>query len=472
MRLRALLLAPALLVAAPAAAHHVDPWEVIGRAFQAFDARGDYAETRAIFSAALRQAPHNGKLDPAFALVFAVYADLVRNNDDPAFALQLVDQGLALVAGAAEPDEEARNALLVSRAYALAELGRYREAIDTATIVALWLGDRFGAETREGLEAAIRDWVRKDGGGDDGPPPVYTSALSLLLEAQEALLDHDTAGAILLASRAALPQGAGLDENAVAVINGWGRSIIGVAYAAENKYREAVAVLRAAVDSVAEEAWDGTARPRIRPLIATEAGGRRILWDIFINLGQSATFAGDLPLATLALEVAQDYVRSPIDRYSLLVQRAALLVRSSDFAAVEKVFLESEAEARAAGDAENAALARFYVAIIRLRIAFAAGSTEEAAQAMLAAAEEAAAAAAGNRRQVEYILTLAVQHAAAYGMPAETVLPVARRAFAVFRDGQREMAGYDSGQEAARRERRRFLESYLDTLYEAGGQQP
>ena len=64
-------------------------------------------------------------------------------------------------------------------------------------------------------------------------------------------------------------------------------------------------------------------------------------------------------------------------------------------------------------------------------------------------------------------MTSAVWQAVVNSLPHQTVLPVAREAFAIFREGQRAMAGYDSGQEAARRERRRFMESYLDTLYEA-----
>ena len=91
---------------------------------------------------------------------------------------------------------------------------------------------------------------------------------------------------------------------------------------------------------------------------------------------------------------------------------------------------------------------------------------------MLDRADEAASAAAGNPRQVEYILTSAVWQAVVNAVRPETVLPVARRAFDAFRDGQRAMAGYDSGQEAARRERRRFLESYLDILHEASDPQP
>src|SRR5690606_29935317 len=87
--LRALLLASALILAPAAHAHHVDPYETIDKAFTAFDGGNGYDAARGVLSAALREAPHNGKLDPTFALVLAVYSDLVRNQDDPSFALQL-----------------------------------------------------------------------------------------------------------------------------------------------------------------------------------------------------------------------------------------------------------------------------------------------------------------------------------------------------------------------------------------------
>lgn len=468
-RLRSLLLAPALILAPAAHAHHVDPYETIDKAFTAFDGGNGYDAARGVLSAALREAPHNGRLDPTFALVFAVYSDLVRNQDDPSFALQLAEQGLELVISAEQPDEEVKNALLVSRAYALADLGRYREAIETATITALWLGERFGAEAREGLEAEARAWAQEEDPGPDGKvPSALETAFDLLGQAQDALAAYDTARAIMLAARAVLPEGAGLEPGAVRTVNAWSRQLTGVAYAVENRNREAVAMLREAVDLIAQQPWDGRARPAFREGLAGE-GGRYLVWTIFIRLAESALDIGDDALGAAALDVAQDYVGTPADRYSLLVQRAALLMRSADLAEVEQAFAASEAEAQAAGDEENAALARFYASVVRLRAAGQAGGEE--GRKMLEHAREAAKAAGGNPRQVEYILTTAVWQAVINSVSHRIVLPVAREAFDAFREGQRAMAGYDSGQEAARRERRRFLESYLDTLYDSTEEQ-
>lgn len=466
-RLRSFLFASAMALALPAAAHHVDPYEVIDRAFRAFDGGKGYDAARGVLSAGLREAPHGGKLDPSFALVFAVYSDLVRNQDDPSFALQLAEQGLALAVGAPEPDEEVKNALLVSRAYALADLGRYREAIETATITALWLGERFGPEAREGLETEAREWAQREDPGPDGKvPSALQTAFDLLQQAQDALAAYDTAAAIMLASRAVLPEGSGLEPGAVRTVNAWSRQLTGIAYALEDRNREAVAMLRGAVDLIAEQPWDGRSRPSLREGLTGE-GARYLVWNIFIRLAQTALDIGDRELGAAALDVARDYVSTPADRYALLVQRAALLMRSADLAEVEKAFAAGEAEARAAGDEENAALARFYASVVRLHAASRAAAMDGEGQEMLDRAREAAQAAGGNLRQVEYILTSAVWQAVVNSLPHQTVLPVAREAFAIFREGQRAMAGYDSRQEAARRERRRFMESYLDTLYEA-----
>lgn len=470
-RLRLLFLTAAAAILPPVAhAHHVDPYVTIDRSFQAFDGGNNYPAARGILSSALREAPHEGRLDPTFALVFAVYSDLVRSQNDPSFALQLAEQGLALALTEEPPDEEVKNALLVSRAYALADLGRYREAVEIATITALWHGERFGPQAREELEAEARKWARQDAMGSESDlPSAFQTALDLLQKAEAAIGAYDTATALMLAAQAILPEGSGLEVGAVRTINAWSRQIAGIAYALEERNVEAVAMLRAAADLVAAEPWDGRTKPRLREGLTGE-GARYLVWNIFIRLGETALDIGDSDLAAGALDVAQEYVTTPVDRYSLLVQRAALLMRNADLAEVERAFAASEAEAHAAGDAENAALARFYAHVVRLRRLAQQGPVDAEGREMLEAARAAAEATGGNLHQAEYILTTAVWQATINSVPPRTVLPVAREAFAAFRARQSKMAGYDSGQEAARRERRRFLESYLDTLYEAEAQ--
>src|SRR5690606_20960385 len=252
---RALLTAGLVAFCNPAAAHHVDPFELVDRALSAHQEKESYADVRAVLSAGLRAAPHDGRLDPGFGLVYAIYADTARFEGNAAFSLQLADEGLALVNAAAEPNTEIRNALIVSRAYALAELGRYDEAADEATIASLWLEQRFGAQARADLEAEIKGWLAAR--NTDILPSVAQVAVDLLQKAETALIAGDTGSAIALASRAMLPDNSGLSRGAERLVKAWCRSITGAAYGVEGRHREAVATLREAVDLLSSEPWDG-----------------------------------------------------------------------------------------------------------------------------------------------------------------------------------------------------------------------
>ena len=114
-----LLIAASL--ASPARADHIDPYDTVQKIYESFKAGGSYQESRAMFSQALRDARHDGKLDPGFAILYAMYSDLARYDGNPAFALQLADEGIALTLTEVPPDENLKNTLLVSRAYALAQ---------------------------------------------------------------------------------------------------------------------------------------------------------------------------------------------------------------------------------------------------------------------------------------------------------------------------------------------------------------
>lgn len=462
MKLRILLTAGIVAFGNPAAAHHVDPFELVERAFSAYQEKESYADVRAVLSAGLRAAPHDGRLDPGFGIVYAIYADAARFEGNAAFSLQLADEGLALVNAAPEPDTEIRNTLIVSRAYALAELGRYDEAADEATIASLWLEQRFGAQARADLEAEIKGWLAAR--NTDILPSVAQVAVDLLQKAEAALIAGDTGSAIALASRAMLPDNSGLSRGAERLVNAWCRSITGAAYGVEGRHREAVATLREAVDLLSSEPWDGRSIVTLYPDLVVDLTDK-VVWDVFIRLGASALFVDDPALADAALRNVADYATTPEAQYSLLTQRAAVLFRSGDFASVAALFRESEKAAEAAGNPANAALARFYAAVAEMRQ----GPQEPDAPgvaAMLEAAREAATAAGDNPVQVEYILTAAARLAVGHALAFRQALPVSGAAFAAFERRQKSMGNYEAGQEAARRERRSFLETHIGVLYE------
>jgi len=463
MKLRSLLAATAAIVAlgGPAAAHHVDPFDTVDRAFAAYQDRESYADARAVLSAALREAPHDGRLDPSFGIVYAIYADTARFEGDAAFSLQLADEGLALVDTAAEPDTEIRNALVISRAYALAELGRYAEAVDEATIAALWLEQRFGAKARADLETEIRGWLAmKD---TEALPSVAQAAADLLQKAETALVAGDTSVAIALASRAILPDNSGLGRGAERLVNAWCRSVTGAAYGVEGRHRDAVATLHEAVNLLSNEPWDGLTIVALYPGLVTELADK-VVWDVFIRLGSSALFVEDLALADAALRNVADYATTPKLQYSLLVQRAAILLRSGDLAAVAALFRESERAAEAAGNPLNAALARFYASVAEMRQGPKVPDAPGVA-AVLEAARAAANASGDDLVQVEYILTAAVRLAVGHAPAFRQALPVSNAAFAAFEQRQATMRSYEAGQEAVRRDRRRFLETHVRILH-------
>lgn len=445
----------------PAAAHHVDPYEVIDRAFSAYKERESYNEVRAIFSAALRDAPHDGKLDPEFALLYALYSDTARYDGNPSFALLLAEEGLVLANSVAEPDIEIRNTLTISRAYALADLGRYEEAATDATLASVWLKERFGEQARADLEAEIKKWTAMSDGDD--LPSVAELAIELLQKAEDALVKGDTGTAISLASRALLPDGSGLSNGAVRLVNAWVKSVVGAAYAAEGRHYPAAVTFLDAVNLLAAEPWDGRGIVTVHPDIGLELSGR-IVWDVFIRLAASAVFVNELEIAEAALRNVEPYATTPEARYSLLVQRASVLMQSEDYAAVERIFRDSEEAANAAGNAEYALLARFYAATMRVRLQD--EPDAESVEEMLQAAMQAAAAARNSIAQVEYILTTATRLAVNLAQGYDQALPVSRAAYAAFLERQASMATYEAGQEAARRDRRRFLETHVGLLFE------
>jgi len=449
-------------------ADHIDPGEIAGQAGEVYGRNESYAEVRAHLSRALRDARHNGVLPPEFAIVYAMYSDTARFEGDPSFALQLADEGLALITDAIQPDDDAKNSLLVTRAYALADMGQYEQAVETVAITAFWMGQRFGPKDQADLEALAREWSARaaEKGGDGKFPSAVQLAIDLLREADDALHARDTRAALALASRAALPEGTRLARQDVAFVNARALSIAGQAYAYEGRSTLAYGSLRRAADLVLAQPWDGVAAPVLRPESADDEGWRSLTWTTFVHLASAAIGVEELAVAQVALDAAAPLAQTPSDRFSLMVQQAGLSFWTRDYRKAEEAFLLGQRDAEAAGDTNNAALARVYVGIARLSYAGDDTVKEREAE-LLAAASDAADAMADNPQRVEYVLTTAVRMAVGNTGEAAASLPLARRAFDVFRERQKAIAGYDAMQEASRRERRRFLEMLIEGEYAA-----
>jgi tetratricopeptide (TPR) repeat protein len=463
-------LAAALLLSAfpgLAFADHIDPYEVAEQAATAFKNGGSYAEARAMFSQALREAAHDGKLDQGFAIVYAMYSDLTRYDGNPAFALQLADEGIALVQSAPQPDEQMKNALMVSRAYALADLGQYQQAVDAVAITAIWMGERFGEKSRTDLEAMARGWAEQAAaaGLSVALPSAVQLAVDLAAKAEEAFNAQDTQTAITLASRAMLPEGTGLSKPEMDYHNARTQMIVGAAYSFEGRHQPALVALRRAADLLSVGAWDGKAKAELRPEVRNSSATDAVAWSTFSFLASAAGDAGDWPLAQAALDTAAEFATTPERRFSLLSQQAGAAFASKDYGKAEATFRRGEVDALAAGDATNAALARLYIAVARL--AGSDGKPEGTADDELLQAAAAGADAVGEDLQMaEYMLTTAVRMVADKTGAYTDAMPAARRAFEVFKQRQKQIAGYEAAQESSRRERRRFLEIFIAGAYE------
>lgn len=467
-RLRPLVTALCLFAALPAAADHVDPYGVMGEAMQAYQKSERYADARAVLSKALREAAHGGALDPVYAVLYAMYADTARFEENPSFALQLTDEGLALALGAAEPDDDVKNMLLVSRAYALADLGRYAEAIETVRITALWMGERFGAEHRKGLEDEAAVWAKKLASDDPSVAnaPVAELAIKLLDQAKEALSAYDTARAITLASRAILPGGTAVGGTDVVYINARAHTLVGVAYGLEGRPAAAVVALRRAADILSAEPWGGKGPAALLPVVREYPATREVAWDSFSYLASNAVAAGEHDLALAALDMAADFADNPARRFALMVQRAGVTFARKDYREAERVFLASGRDAEAAGDRLNAALAGFYLSIARLFLA-SGGEIGPAREALVTSATEAAVVADGDLQMRQYVLTTATRMLFMQNFDHTDALPLAERAFAAFKARQAALGSYDAGQEAARRDQRSFLDIYIGANFAA-----
>ncbi len=463
-RPRTLLFSAALLMAAvlPATAEPVDPFAVVDAAMEAYQLRESYADSRAVLSKGLRAAGEQGPLSPDYAIVYAIYSDTARFEGNASFALHLAEEGLRLVRTQEEVEREYENVLLVSRAYALAELGRYQEAVDSARIPAVWMGQRFGADARRDLEAEISGWATRDSSGGEGElPDAVQLALDLLQQSEKRANEGDTAAAHGLASRAMLPRGTAIDEMSLSFVNGWSHAVSGYAFRLEGRPDAALRAFKRAAAEIIGGEWTGTDLVELSDVFAAEPGARSLAWDIFSNIGAMAAMLNDTALASAALGTAERFASTPERRFTVLVQRSAVLLAQQEFVAAEAEIRRSADDAAQNGDAANAALAELYILITRLYRGVDSGDAILAE--LLDRARKAADLAADNWQQREFILTMAVHQAALHGAAPETLLPLARDAFTEFTQRQRLMRDQSSGQDAARRERRRFLETFIDT---------
>lgn len=423
--MRAAALAILLLAAPVAAQAPPDPYALIEGAGP-FIAADDMEGAWRHLDRGIRDARRRGPLSPDWSIALAMLADSIRNmGDNPAYALLVADEGLALARqGGADYAQEA--ALLeVSRAYALADLGRFPEAASAAALAAPVMGRLFGEGAEADLRAHAADWARGD------LSVLNASALVLArrsLDAAEAALDRrDVLTALTEAARADLPEGTGFAEADLRLLRAEARALMGRALFLSGRIAEAAAALDEGAAALLAPGWQAGGAPQWR--VEVPQGSRNRLTELFYWRARAAVESGDGALALAALALAEALNDRPDWRVTLLLPQVQVAQAQGDEAAADAVLARAGAAAAARGDGDMVLLLAFYRAANQAAMA----PTWEAVDAprLIASARAAAEAGAKGDSVIDpaFVLTEAAAGLPAATLPAE-VLALARQAAA------------------------------------------
>ncbi len=356
-----LALALSLCLVLPAAAQDLpDPLSVVEEGFELYQSDGETAFI-AHFSAAIRQARLAGGLTSDWGIVYAMLTDAVRNmQQNPAYALRLADEGLAVVAADPSPEAGQTRALLeTSRAYALADLGRFEEAAEAAVLAAPSLRLMFDDAMADELEGYAAEW--RAGRLTEFNASAVDLADKVLAEARAARENRDFGTMLALAARAQLPEDTGLPLVEVRRVNATAAALMGNALFNLGRDAEALGALTRGADALLEPGWrDGTARWR-----EPQTGDAQAIRDLLLWLGRTANRLEDFALADRAFDLLDPMTEPGRYRTTFQLNRIfTLWARWTDDAERDAaaLLLRALAEAEARGDAADAALLRWYSA--------------------------------------------------------------------------------------------------------------
>lgn len=316
---------------------------------------------------ALRQARRDGRLTRDWAIIYAMLTDGARNVLlNPSYALQLADEGLALISGAPE-QWDYRAILRVTRAYALADLGRLNEAVQTAKLALpdyekLWDDDK-AAE----LVSDAAQWEK--GALTAFNTPATELATQALDTAEEALERGAWARVVTLASTALLSETTGFSPLERARINARAEYLAARGLAALSRFPEAGNALLRALDHMTAEPWQPGQPAKLLAGETLPEPDAEQLRQILLWLANVAMRLERTDLAEASLDEAERHIVSVNDRTTLLTLRASILWRSDDQARAISVLEETQTTAAAAGDLASASMAGFYVQVAKASMA-------------------------------------------------------------------------------------------------------
>jgi hypothetical protein len=360
----AVALLGACLLALPARAETLRSFDAVLEALNAPLSRGDTAAASVILAQALRDARVGGWLTADWALFYAMQADFTRlERGNPAYALQLTEDGLAMIAS--DPGQaDFAAALRISQAYALADLGRFGEAAATARLALPAFRRQFGDADADDLAAHADGWA-------EGRLSAYNSsaadlARAALDRAYEAAATGNHGRAIAIAAGAILPPGSDLPEAQLRGIGFEAEKLIADSLAALGRIADSVAASRRALDHLTRTPWQpGTAIDWWPE--DWEDDDRAVVFDALSELAPRAMQAGQRDLGAAALREAGRIASNRDQRLLLLLLQASLAFRGGDTQAALDLIAQTGADASARGDRPLVAMTGFYDAIVRAR---------------------------------------------------------------------------------------------------------
>lgn len=454
------------LLAAPARAETPlpDPLEVLDDSFALF-MEGDTEGYFSHVSEALRRAKQEDSLSADWGFIFGSFSDFVRNEQrNAAYALRLADEGLAYLAPHGAEVEGLKALLSTSRAYALADLGRYAEAVSLVRLAEplfrLHMGDELAAQ----MLADAAEWERGlPSTANYSPIAIAREELAL---AQASLDQGEYGEALARATRAMLPEGSGLPEAEARVINALAGSMAGRALHAMDRKAQAIDILRRAAAEVLEDGWDeGRGGWRITP-----GPDARALGDLMFWLARSAVDTEHYWLVLPALDRAEGLMPALPDRVAVLHARAQFH-QAIGTPAVAGVLFESAVRVARDGGAEDLALlAEFYLAIHRFVMGK--GDAQALTDDLVAAGRRAIAAAApGSVLNPSFLQSSVAGLLLETGRDAEA-LEFARAALADRLGRLAESTDRGIGRDGQRSQLRQLVEAFLRSAQAADSRLP
>ncbi len=337
-----------------------DPLVVVDDSFRLWSS-GDLEGYFSYTGAALRRARQEDVLDADWGIVFATFADFIRNEQkNSPYALRLAEEGMAYMAPHITEAPEVAAILQVSRVYALADLGRYDEAVRSGRLAEPLIRSFIGVEIADGLMKDIHAWEQSQPTDYNNAPTDL--ARQALKDAQRAMDNGDYGAALSLAARAVLPQESGLDATEVTRINAAAAAKTGRALYWMNHKDEAFEVLRRAAETVAGPKWFNA---RTTDLTLDPGLEKQDLAELFFWLARAGQETDGLWIILPALDFATALDDGTIGTVPLLYARSAFYDLIDEPQKAEAALVAAVDSAKASGDAEAVLLSRYYLAVWR-----------------------------------------------------------------------------------------------------------